>query len=285
MNYPRSLLMPLSTSGHVSERIAGALSVAAFFKAHLEVLHAQVSPKQFLPNDVVGMPSHLLHELEQLADKHSESESCKLKTMFARMCEERQVVINELAQNDVATAHWQEVNGLRSELVAERGKVADLIVFPQSKTGKPTATFEAAIMRSGKPVLVMPRTQTQFAASRVLIAWNGSTEAARAITHALPILTKAEKVVIATGLQSVHRKPGPEDLKSYLSQHSIDAEITSFDKRQGSTGETLLSLAKANGSDLLVMGGFTHRRLHEQIFGGVTQHVLASAEIPIFMMH
>lgn len=285
MIYPKSLLMPLSTSGHVSERISGALSVAAFFRAHLDVLHAQVSPKQFLPNDIISMPARLLQELEQLADKHSVLESTELRTMFERMCDQQNVLISAQSQPDQATACWQEINGLRSELIAERGKVADLIIFPQSKTGKPTATFEAALMRSGKPVIVMPRSQTSFQASRIMIAWNGSTEIARTITHGLPLLKQAQNVVIAVSKTVQNNLPDSAQLSHYLTQHGIQAQISNFDNTHTGTGEALLKHATEEKTELLMMGAFTHRRLHEQIFGGVTRHVLANAEIPLFMMH
>lgn len=281
---PKSLLMPLSTSGHVPERISGALSIAKYFGAHLEVMHAQVSPSQFLPDDVVGMPTALLKQMETLADKYSQSESEELVALFNKLCDEYEVVVSEEA-TDQATAFWREINGLRSELVAERGKVADAIICPQSKTGKPTSTFEAAIMRSGKPVILVPRTMTQFKADTVLIAWNGSTEAARAVTHALPILSRAKQVVVATSLSAKKNKPGVNSLQRYLRTHGIDSEQVIFDKARRQTGEALLELYGEQKADLIVMGGYTHRRVHEQIFGGVTQHMVAYSDIPVFMMH
>lgn len=285
MIYPKSLLMPLSTSGHVPERIEGALAITAFFNGHLEVLHAQVSPRQFIPEGIIGMPQRLVQELESAADKYSESESDELQAMFARLCDKQQVSVSDQSRQDSPTAHWQEVNGLRSELVAERGKVADLIVIPQSKSGKPTSTFEAAIMRSGKPVVLVPRTMTTFSAERILIAWNGSTESGRALTHALPLLAQAKEVVIATSLSSAYRKPGADEVIEYLNRHGIAATSQSFDSKRRSAGEALLKLADEQRSDLIVMGAFSHRRVHEQIFGGVTRHMISHAQLPILMMH
>lgn len=281
---PKSLLMPLSTSGHVPERISGALSIAKYFNAHLEVLHAQVSPSQFLPGDVVGMPRVLLKQLEALADTYSRSESEELVGLFNTLCDEYEVVVSEEA-TDKATAFWREVNGLRSELVAERGKIADAIICPQSKNGRPTSTFEAAIMRSGKPVIMVPRVMTQFKADTVLVAWNGSTEAARAVTYALPILSRAMHVVLATSKAEQKNKPGLNSLQRYLKAHGIESRQVVFDSSRCSTGEALLELCGQQNTDLMVMGGFTHRRVHEQVFGGVTRHMMAYSDIPIFMAH
>lgn len=286
MATPKSILMPLSSSGHERERLLGALSVTSYFQGHLEVMHAQVSPRQFIPDDAVArsIPHNLLHELEALADKYSLNEATELHRLFESLCAERAVRMSETTVAGTATACWHEISGLRSELVGERGKVADLIVVPQPRNGNPTATFEAAVMRSGKPVLLVPRQMTCFDAKRVLIAWNGSTEGSRAVTAALPLLRQAESVVVATSLNSAQRKPTPEDLIRYLAHHEVRANVLTFDSGQGA-GAGLVDLALDTASDLMVMGAFTHRRVHEQIFGGVTRFMVAHARIPVLMMH
>ncbi|WP_438463174.1 universal stress protein [Marinomonas sp. PE14-40] len=282
---PKSLLMPLSTSGHINERLEGALSVANYFDGHLEVLHAQVSPRQFIPEGAIGIPTKLVRELESLAGKFSQSESQTLQTEFAKLCRKLDIKLSEKASSRNTTANWVEVNGLRSELVAEKGKVSDLVIIPQSKSGSSTATFEAAIMRSGKPVLLVPRTMTQFKADKVLIAWNASTEVARAISHALPILKRAQQVIITTGTRKGYRQPSPNELADYLKSHGINTIIEQFDNSHSATGEALMSFAKNHQSQLIIMGAYTRRRVREQIFGGVTRHMLAKSDLPIFMMH
>jgi len=287
MVQPQSILMPLSSSGQEQERMLGALAITRFFGAHLEVLHAQLSPRQFIPADAVArrMPHALLHELEALADRYTVTESSELQTLFKRLCDEQGVVHRAASRGDRPSAFWREISGLRSELVGERGKVSDLIIVPHPKRGTPTATFEAALMRSGKPVLLVPRQMTRFSAERVLIAWNGSTEGGRAVTHALPLLQRAQEVVVATSHSSALRKPGADELLEYLGRHGIDAVAEPFDSGRRSAGEALLDLAQQRGSELLVMGAYTHRRVHEQIFGGVTRHMVAAAPIPVFMQH
>lgn len=287
MIFPQSILMPLASTGNEQERILGALSVTRFFAAHLEVLHAQAGPQQFIPDDAIvrRMPHSLLHELEALAEKYSTREADDLQKLFVSLCKQQGVTFSDRSLADSTTAFWREVTGLRSELIGERGKVNDLVIIPQSKTGKASATLEAAVMRSGKPVLLMPRTQTHFSAERVIIAWNGSTEGARAVTHALPLLQQAREVVIATSLSSAYRKPAADELQVYLQRHGIEAVTRGFNSRHKSAGEALLALASDLKSELLVMGAYTHQRVHEQIFGGMTRYMVGHAKIPIFMMH
>ena len=287
MSVPKSLLMPLSSSGQEKERMLCALSVTAHFDAHLEVLHATLNPRQFIPDEAVArrMPQNLLNELETLAKKHSVTEASELNQLFLSLCEQHNVVHSKRFSHDGPSAHWQEIVGLRSELVGERGKVSDLIIVPQPKSGNPTSTFEAAIMHSGKPVLLVPRTLTTFSADRVLIAWNGSTESARAVSSALPVLKKAKEVVVGCSNRSSFREPGIGKVVQYLSHHGVTAVGKYFDSGRCSAGEGLTRLSESIGSDLIVMGGFTHRRVHEQIFGGVTRHMVGHAKIPVWMMH
>ncbi|WP_322003262.1 universal stress protein [Marinobacter alexandrii] len=287
MTVPKSILMPLSSSGQEKERMLGALSVAAYFSAHLEVLHATLNPRRFIPDEVVArrMPQSLLQELEALASKYSVTESSELQQLFQSLCDQNHAPLTEQLIHDAPTACWQEIVGLRSELVGERGKVHDLIIVPQPKSGTPTSTFEAAIMRSGKPVLLMPRTLTTFCADRVLIAWNGSTESARAVASALPVLKAAKQIVVGCSNRSSAREPGIDKLIQYLARHGVEAIGKHFDSHRLAAGESLLQLSDSIGSDLIVMGAYTHRRVHEQIFGGVTRHMVGHATIPIWMMH
>jgi len=283
----KSILMPLSSSTEVQERMLGALSVTAFFGGHLEVLHAQVSPRQFIPVGAVArsMPRKLLRELEVLADKYSKTEESEMQSTFIKLCEQNNIVYSNDSIPDRPTAFWREVYGLRSEIVGECGKVNDLIILPHPINGKPTATFEAALIRSGKPVLLVSRTMTTFSAERILIAWNASSQGSRAVSQALPILKQAKEVVIATSFSSSQLKPGADQLIKYLARHGIKAVSQNFESGRRSVAEAILTLAESLKTDLLVMGAFTHPRVHEQIFGGVTRHMVKAAKIPIFMQH
>ncbi len=287
MNMPRSLLMPLSSSGHEKERLQGALAIAKFFGAHLDVLHAQVSPNRFFPDDRISLalPSDLLYQLEALAAKSASSESDKLKALFSELCDSENIPLleNEVVQGPSAT--WLDVSGLRSEMVAERGKVSDLLIIPQPRSGVPTATFESALMRSGKPVMLMPRAYSTFKAKTVALAWNGSTEVSRAITAAIPLFKRAEQVIVLTNSEGRNYKPDVQDLMLYFERHGISSVNLKFDSSHKNVGKAIVDICHENSYDLLVMGAYTHLRLQEQVFGGVTSYVVAHAKFPCLMMH
>lgn len=281
---PKYFLMPLSTSGHVEERLLGALAIGAFFQAHVDVMHADVSPTHFVPKDMVGVKAELLSKIEALAAGYSSKHLEQLRQLFETACGQKSVSLSPVSIAGQATANWREINGLRSELVAEHGKVADAIICPQSKSRKVTSTFHAAIMHSGKPVFLVPRTMTEFQPETALIAWNASTEVARSVSFAIPLLAKMKRVIIATSAASL-AKPGVDELQGYLKRHGVESEFVPLLVKGKAVGKAILDTATQNSADVLVMGAYTHKSVHEQIFGGVTHHMVEAAEIPIFMMH
>ena len=277
--------MPLSTSGHVTERLKGGLAIAKYFNAHLDVYHNHLDPKRFLPIGQLGLPSKLVKELDLVAGRFASTESANLKGEFISLCDEQNIIYSDKSGPSLThpSATWHVNSGLRSEIIAEQGKVADLIIIPQSKSGKSTSTFEASIMRSGKPILFVPRAMDTFNIETVVIGWNASTEVARTLTYSLPILKMAKKVIICTSSNSAAKKPDGNDVVRYLAQHEINSEFVTFNSGRQSTAKAFLSVAQLHNADLVVMGAFTHRRIHEQIFGGMTDFMLANTTVPIFM--
>lgn len=282
---PKLILMPLSTSGHVTERLKGGLAVAKYFNAHLDVFHTHLDPKRFLPTGQLGLPSKLVKELDSVAGRFASTESANLKSEFINLCADQKVIYTDTSTTHLThpSAAWHINLGLRSEIIAEQGKVADLIIIPQSKSDKSTSTFEASVMRSGKPILLVPRQMTNFDIKTVVIGWNASTEVSRALTYSLPLLKQATKVVICTSASSADKMPNGHEVVKYLAQHDIKSEFVTFNNGRQLTAKAFMSVAQMHNADLVVMGAFTHRRIHEQIFWGMTNYMLANTTLPIFM--
>lgn len=182
-------------------------------------------------------------------------------------------------------------------------RYADLVVISQynAKDKSPSVMrdFPAyVLLHSGRPVLIVPYAPPlpllapPAAARNVLISWNASKEASRAVSAALPLLQRAEHVHVAIFDAQVHaaehgEQPGAE-LLHYLARHGVDARVHLLDGggvRRGDIGEALLSQAADLSADLLVMGAYGHSRLHETILGGVTRTILQSMTIPVLMAH
>ncbi|MGK5064511.1 universal stress protein [Janthinobacterium sp. LB3P112] len=182
-------------------------------------------------------------------------------------------------------------------------RYADLVVISQynAKDKSPSVMrdFPAyVLLHSGRPVLIVPYAAPlpllapPAAARNVLISWNASKEASRAVSAALPLLQRAGQVHVAIFDAQVHATehgelPGAE-LTHYLARHGVEARLHLLDGggvRRGDIGEALLSQAADLSADLLVMGAYGHSRLRETILGGVTRTILQSMTIPVLMAH
>jgi nucleotide-binding universal stress UspA family protein len=144
--------------------------------------------------------------------------------------------------------------------------------------------IESGLFESGRPVLLSPPSPPRQIVTNVLIAWNSSTEQARATALAMPLIQKADRVTVltVTGGAAV---PGPsaEQLVRYLQRNGIVAELMRVELDGRSTGEAILATAQSLSCDLLIKGAYTQSRLRQMIFGGTTKHVLANAALPVLL--
>ncbi len=145
------------------------------------------------------------------------------------------------------------------------------------------ATAEAALFASGRPVLFAPQKAPAMLGDTVVIAWNQSTETARATAFAMPLLKQARRVVVLTIAE--HKVSGPtgEQLAHNLRANGVAAEALERSAKGRSHGDAILDNASTLGADLLVKGAYTQSRLRQMIFGGATSLILGKAAIPVFM--
>ena len=173
--------------------------------------------------------------------------------------------------------------------VGNHGRAFDVIVMNRpdaNSTGLYHRALEASLFESGRPVLLSPPSPPEHVGTNVLIAWNGSTEQARAVALAMPILEMAERATVlsVTGGTGV---PGPsaEQVVRYLRRNGVAAEPLTVGLDGKNTGEAILGAAQTLGCDLLIKGAFTQSRLRQMIFGGATQHVVSAATLPVLLAH
>lgn len=148
------------------------------------------------------------------------------------------------------------------------------------------AVVEELLFHTGRPAILVPKNAPAFKASRILVAWDGSARAARALNDAMPLLRAADKVDIV----SVHKEkdlsklPPGTQVAPFLARHGVNVEVVGLDVI-GDAGKTLLSHAQIAAADMIVMGAFAHSRLRQFVFGGVTETMLLNADIPVLMSH
>lgn len=187
-----------------------------------------------------------------------------------------------------------QIEGNMVDVLSRHGRYADLIVVGQNdrdagfdldRRGMP----DEVILSVGRPVLVVPRSGSfTGTVKQPLVAWNGSSVAARALHDAMPFLERAKRadvVRIAAG-PPLSETGAPEgDIAAHLAHHGIKARVETLSMEGNKDGEALLAQAKRQGADLIVMGAYGHWRWRELVLGGVTAHVLAHADVPVLMSH
>ena len=138
------------------------------------------------------------------------------------------------------------------------------------------------------PAVVVPHTdQPKTVANRVLVAWNASRAAARAVNDGLPILEAAEEVRIVVinaekGLSAHGELPGA-DIATHLARHGIEGEVVEITASRATIGDELIAQIEAFSADFMVMGSYGSFRLRELVFGGTTRRILDRMTVPIMM--
>jgi nucleotide-binding universal stress UspA family protein len=148
---------------------------------------------------------------------------------------------------------------------------------------------EAIIFGSGKPTLVLPERPRAkpLELKTVVVAWDFSRAAARAIADAIPVLEKAKEARIITVVneKALNSKHSAEELAKNLSRHGIDVILDELDAAGRPIGEVLETHAASCKADILVMGAYGHSRFREFILGGATKSLLSKPPIPILFSH
>ena len=253
-----------------------AVSLASIFKAHLVGVAFVYDPKVSV-NLIVGIPAELI-DAQRAATKHLANEA------VARFKElgKQAGVMTESQMIDVAPGHVGDTFG-------RLARSFDLSVIRQAEPNKAeqeVPIIEGALLESGRSVIVVPYVQTQGAKFNcVMVGWDGSRTAARAIGDAMPVLERAKMIEVFTVVAGPTKNtelPGI-DIGQHLSRHGLKVEVKRIPADGINVPEAILSHAADISADFMVMGGYGHSRLREYVLGGATRGILASMTLPTLM--
>jgi len=185
-----------------------------------------------------------------------------------------------------ARFRWRGGSAVEDAALGSLGRVHDVTVLgrPGGRGARMTA-IESALFDSGRPVLMAPPAAPRSFGETILIHWNASTETARCMLFALPLLKRARRVSLIAVEGAIVPGPGIKEAVGYLEANGIAATDRTATGRGLRPGEVILAEAAAQGADLLIKGAYTQSRLRQMIFGGATSHILASAGLPVFFAH
>jgi nucleotide-binding universal stress UspA family protein len=268
----KSILVPVEDHDRTDAILSATALFARLFGSRVTGFALSPATTPFLAADVVG--ASILYEplTEQTEQNAAAARGALEKFMTA------------------GTIGWDWRDGVApgDHMVGYLGRVFDITVVgrPEQRVSGPRAlTLDAALFDSGRPVLIAPPKAPASIGSNVVIAWNRSTETARCVALALPVLEAARSVTVLTVEGSGVPGPDGQELADYLGARGIGARALTVSPGKRTAGEAILEEAAALECDLLVKGAFTQSRIRQIIFGGATRHILESAELPVFMAH
>lgn len=269
----------------------GALSLSKAFDGHIDVLFARPDPRLSVASIDEGVYPGFYDEMVSVMERQWTDVANKALKNFEKWRTANNVRIqNEPDAVNGPTTEWRDAVGTETEMIGRKGRISDVILAAMPTRRQDSSYdlgFEAALLETGRPVLLIPHNNhVDPTTGKAVVAWNGSAESFRAVTAAMPILTKAEEVLVFTAAEGNVESGMAHDLANYLKWHGIKVSILKAETNKDNPVEdALLSAVKKSKANLLVMGAYTHSRLKELLFGGVTRHVFQHATVPVLMTH
>jgi hypothetical protein len=269
----KSILLPVDQSQQMPSALDTARLAANLFGSTVEGVALRPAFAEIVATDVaITMPP---------AD-WNETEFCKT----VRKTFDVYAGQHPAEQNKGARFRWRGGSAITDAALGSLARVYDLTVLGRPDShGARMSTLQSALFDSGRPVLMAPPSSPKSFGQTVLIHWNASTEMSRAIAMAMPILRMAKRVMLLTVEGSIVSGPTAKDALGHLQAHGILATEKTVDPHGQRPGEVILAAARAEGADLLIKGAYTQSRLRQMIFGGATRHILAAAELPVYLAH
>lgn len=274
----KTILVHYDAGKTAPQRLETAIEVAELSGAHIACLYAlsvMRVPSYAYEGTQVMREAQLRIRAEMLQAARRGYDECLRRTGFDR-CE------------------WRTSDADAQDAVALHARYADLVVIgqqhPDSSGGVDEEFQRGAPLAVGRPLLVVPYAfERRPVGRRVLVAWNASREAARAVSDAMPLLRRAAEVHVVAFRPKIaagaHGEEPGADISLYLARHGVKVTAAAYDDAQIDIGNQLLSRAFDLSADLIVMGAWGHSRLREYILGGVTRTLLESMTVPVLMSH
>jgi nucleotide-binding universal stress UspA family protein len=273
----KTLLVHIDDSTHSGSRIALAFDLARRWDAHL-----------------IGLYVVCQDLLRPIFKGHESLRPVELEARYAEHRQKAEDTFLAAAERAALSVEWRAPPGPALEVATLHARHADLLVLGQEDPKDPAAYVERnfvgnLVLGAGRPALVIPYAGTvRTLGENILIAWDGSREAARAVADALPLLKKARFVGVDIVQHTGQHANAPEgiDVAAWLDAHGVHASFSTTPHHIGTgTGATLLNRASDLHVDLLVAGAYGHSRARERVFGGVTRTMLESMTVPVLMGH
>ena len=285
----KTILASVSTPEVSRSTLEVAFRIASRFDAHIDVLHVRADPRGLVPYTGEGMDGSMIEEIMEVTEREGSERAARTRQLFDAFCGEHGLAIADSPTPPATPASsiaWRAEIGREDEVIAMRGRLYDLVVVGRPLRDAPLPspiTLEAALLDTGRPVVVAPPDAPPVTGAAIAIAWEGSPEAARAIADSMPLLERAERVIVLACRTAQVAQIEPEELVARLAWRGIRAEVRNFEAGAGELGPAFLENARAVAADMLIKGAYSQSRLRQLILGGRTRHILAHTTMPVLL--
>jgi nucleotide-binding universal stress UspA family protein len=274
----KDVMVRLDGTAADEARLAAADDIAELFQSRIIALFLNVLPL-LAPEAEDGIGALRVVNLVQLARDAGDKVEIKLTQRLACL------------QKPVELRRFDGFLDTIADIAAREARTADTFVTlrPNGAAQEPEHLVERVLFGSGRHLILLPhRKAAKVAFDRILLAWNGSRESARAMAEAMPYLRNAQTVtVVVVDDEPPVERNAVEGLSAvdHLKQHDVNAVLDHARARKGDIGATLMTEAKQRKANLIVMGGYGHSRLREWLLGGTTYELLRGAQVPLLVAH
>lgn len=286
----RYILVPASGSDADMPAFRTALAMARAASGHLVFLHARLDLQKLVISMAagdVGGTAGIGEVLQRLEQDAAEAEARSRQRVLA-FCAQENVALADSPLGERPSAEWRSETGDAARVLAAHARTADLTVASRLlQDGSANLhALQTVLLDSGRPLLIAPAQPADHVGRHIAIAWKESPEAARAVAVALPLISAADEVTIVSVEEDARTTATAcNRLRQAMIWHNTATAVRHVKPQGRDAAAALLQAATAQGADLLLMGGYSHSRLQEIVFGGVTRHVLQAAELPVLMVH
>ena len=285
----KTILVCVSSADSGGAALEAARRLATPFEAHIEALHVRADPRGLVPYTGEGMDGSMIEEIMEVTEREGGERAVRTKQLFDEFCRSSGLTIAEKPGTAAGpTIAWREETGREDEVIALRGRLFDVVVVgrPVRDAALPSPiTLEAALLDTGRPILIAPPGELTAMGRTIAIAWESSPEAARCVSASIPLLLHADKVILLSPEPVEPPVIPPEDAAARLAWSGIAADIRKFSVADVEIGAAFLDQAGQAGADMLVKGAYSNSRLRQMILGGRTRHIITNTEIPVLLAH
>ncbi|MGH6988328.1 MAG: universal stress protein [Stellaceae bacterium] len=277
-------LLAVIGDGQAVSLLETALLAARRFDSRIIGLNAVTAEYAVVFGGEMGLT--ISSEVDRSVEQESDLKRSEARRLFHDIMARHDIPVGALPDHG-PSAEWREEAGRQNLVVGTLGRAFDLILLerPARLNSLAEATLEDALFESGRPVLMTPPNPPPSLGERILVAWNGSSETARALAFAMPFLKQAKAIEVVSVEGGTLPGPLAEIVAQNLALHGLAVTARHIPAKGRAAGAIYLDAAKEWGADLMIKGAYTQSRLRQLIFGGATRYILSEAPIAVLLAH